>query len=561
MIRAIAMRAGSSTKHPALRFELSAVTIFVGPNNSGKSRTLLEIEQYIRNARTPVRAVLDSLEFEAWEKAELETVIESLRSAPGPNESQNAGYVFLSRMSAQHGAVQRINMHKESLLREALNPNVTRDQYAHFISLFTTKLDGRSRLELAREQPAGDLQGNPANTLAQLFADNSKREILRRIVFEALEKYLVIDPTNMGQLRLRLSSRPPDDESEERNWDSRAQSFHSKAYPVADASDGVKAFVGIMATLVAGSPRIILLDEPEAFLHPTLSAKLGKEVANSMQHTGGRMFVATHSASFLMGCVQAGAAVNIVRLTYDYEQASARLLSREKLTHLMRSPLLRSIGVLSALFYNVVVVTEGDADRAFYQEINERLLAAGDARGIPGCLFLNAQNKQTIWEIVRPLRELGIPAVGIVDIDIIKEGGTVWMKPLEGAFVPQLNHLALQAQRGELHRAFQATGMDMKRDGGISLLDEGGQEACRNLFGQMAEYGVFVVERGELEAWLPALGATRTKSKWLVEVFTTMGDDPSSDTYVRPQVGDVWEFLGSISRWARSPWRKGIPET
>lgn len=40
----------------------------------------------------------------------------------------------------------------------------------------------------------------------------------------------------------------------------------------------------------------------------------------------------------------------------------------------MQNPLLRSIGVFNALFYNAVVVTEADADRAFYQEINERLL-------------------------------------------------------------------------------------------------------------------------------------------------------------------------------------------
>jgi hypothetical protein len=37
----------------------------------------------------------------------------------------------------------------------------------------------------------------------------------------------------------------------------------------------------------------------------------------------------------------------------------------------MRNPLLRSTGVLSGLFYEFVIVTEADADRAFYQEIND----------------------------------------------------------------------------------------------------------------------------------------------------------------------------------------------
>ena len=51
-------------------------------------------------------------------------------------------------------------------------------------------------------------------------------------------------------------------------------------------------------------------------------------------------------------------------------------------------------------------------------------------------LFINAQNKQTVWDIVRPLRELGIPTVGVVDVDILSEGGTNFTKVLTGAFVP-----------------------------------------------------------------------------------------------------------------------------
>ena len=45
------------------------------------------------------------------------------------------------------------------------------------------------------------------------------------------------------------------------------------------------------------------------------------------------------------------------------------------------------------------------------------------------------------------------PAAGVVDIDVLKEGGTVWKKPLEGAFVPQLSHGSLQAERAALLEA------------------------------------------------------------------------------------------------------------
>jgi hypothetical protein len=58
--------------------------------------------------------------------------------------------------------------------------------------------------------------------------------------------------------------------------------------------------------------------------------------------------------------------------------------------------------------------------------INDRLLKYADGKGIPNCLFLHAQNKQTVKTIIKPLRKLGIPVAGIVDIDILKEGGVVW---------------------------------------------------------------------------------------------------------------------------------------
>jgi len=336
--------------------------------------------------------------------------------------------------------------------------------------------------------------------------------------------------------------------------------FHGAATPIEESSDGVKAFVGMLITLIAGEPKITLVDEPEAFLHPALSARLGKEITSALTGTNRRVIVSTHSANFLMGCVQGGAAINIVRLTYDYKTATARLLATEKLTPLMRNPLLRSIGVLNALFYNAVIVTEADADRAFYQEINERLLFAKDPRGIEGCLFLNAQNKQTVWDIVHPLRELGIPAAGIVDIDVLKEGGAVWQKPLHGAFIPALSHAALSLERSNILKAFEATGKDMKRDGGVQILSSSDREACVSFFSKLAEYGIFVVPSGEIEAWLRNLNVSRNKGTWLTTIFEAMGDDPQASNYVRPSTGDVWDFVGAIQGWVKNSIRKGIPD-
>ena len=561
MLKRLVLKAGSGPKQPPLDLQLSPVTIFVGPNNGGKSRALMEIEAWVTRAQPPEGKVIDKVEFEPLTLVELESEIEKIKVEPALSENINPENILISKLKPQDNSGARLQIYRPGLEIEAQNPNAQhRHHYSSFLSLFTLRLDGKNRLALTEQLPAGDLQHIAQNHLAQLFKDNLARSEVRRVVFEAFGKYFVIDPTNVGQLRIRLSSRPPIDEREERGWDSASVAFHSKATLINEASDGVKAFVGMLTTLVAGEPKITLIDEPEAFLHPALCARLGKEITSSLNGSNRRLFVATHSASFLMGCVQGGAAINIVRVTYDYSSATARLLTKEKLTPLMRNPLLRSVGVLNALFYNSVVVTEADADRAFYQEINERLLLSKDPRGLEGCLFLNAQNKQTVWDIVRPLRELGIPAIGIVDIDVLKDGGVVWQKPMDGAFVPSLSHSALALERSVLLKAFETTGKDMKRDGGIQLLSPSDGEACLNFFAKLAEYGVFIVPNGEVESWLQALSVSRNKATWLSTIFQAMGEDPNSAGYIRPSPGDVWEFIGEIRSWVANPNRKGIPD-
>ena len=225
-----------------------------------------------------------------------------------------------------------------------------------------------------------------------------------------------------------------------------------------------------------------------------------------------------------MGCIQSGTPVNIVRLTYRDKVATARVLKNEDLLELMRNPLLRSTRVLEGLFYEFVIVTEGDTDRAFYQEINQRLLDHKPEWGIPNCLFLNAQNKQTVHTILTPLRNLGIPAAGIVDIDVLKEGGTTWANFLEGGFVPELTRNSLALLRSDVKKTLNGTNKDMKRDGGVELLNDSDREAANNLCDQLQEYGLFIVRKGEVESWLPNLGVSVRSSSWLIDIFQKMGD-------------------------------------
>jgi hypothetical protein len=268
--------------------------------------------------------------------------------------------------------------------------------------------------------------------------------------------------------------------------------------------------------------------------------------------------VATHSAQFILGCLHSGIPINIIRLTFKAGVATARVLPSSDVAAVMRAPLLRSVGAVSGLFHEHVVVVESDTDRAFYQEVNERLLKFDNGRGIANCLFLNAQSWQTIRRIMAPLRQMGIPAACIYDLDVVLNGGSEWTQMLRDAAVPEVQINSLLALRAAIALATKECSGSIKRSG-ISILAGSNREALENLLSELARYGIFFVPVGECEAWLKHLKIDGHATEWLVRMFETLGDDPKGAQYAKPEAGDVWDFIATVRAWLSDPRRKGIP--
>jgi hypothetical protein len=552
MIEKLKLKFGSSPTQPNLEIDVNPITIFVGPNNSGKSQVLRDIVTFCHGGNVNGN-ILERILITAIGDIDNEINKITLRPNDGENISDGTSVIFGKR-GIRH------NWNREALGNLLTNPYQSFSQFCEvFLRYNVIPLEGSNRLQMINAEGTGDLK-QPVNKLQVLFTDEEKRQEVRRIVFDAFKTYFTLDPTSGGQLFIRLSDTEPTAVLE-RSLTDEALDYHRNNLPIESTSDGVKAFIGLIISIIADDPKIITLDEPEAFLHPSLSFKLGKEIGNILKNDGSkRLFVATHSGNFLMGCIQSGVPINIVWLTYSNRVPTARLLPSEKISKLIKHPLLRSVGTLNGLFYEYVIVTESDSDRAFYQEINERLLQFSPERGIPNCLFLNAQNKQTIHEILKPLREMGIPSVGIADIDVIKEGGANWSNFINCGFLPEVSKQETETSRARIKTKFDEKAIDFKRNGGINVLDAPDREACNNLFERLEEYGVFVVRNGELESWLKPLGATGHSPKWLIEIFEKMGEDSNSTEYLKPDAGDVWDFIGRIRTWFTNPNRKGIPD-
>lgn len=407
-----------------------------------------------------------------------------------------------------------------------------------------------------KDGPLTRFRDQPQSRLDLLWRDKATLEKFRSRIFEMFALYPVIQAHVNLQLRLSRVT-PPEGIEAMRTTDS--EEFMESAEQIHQISDGTRTYVGLWGHIYSGNERLLFLDEAGAFLHPPLARKLGKQLTQLAAERRGHVFAATHSPDFVLGCIQAGHPANVIRLTYRNEVSTARLLSADDLLPLMRDPLLRSANILSGLFHEGVVVCEADADRAFYQEINERLLDVGE--GVESCHFVNAQNWQTIPRIATALRRLGIPAALLVDLDAVIHKDTP--KLLTAAGIPETVAHSLGQLRGDLNTRISDR-TRLKRDG-LAIVPVDQREGWNYYLRTLAEYGIFVVPVGELEGWFPDLGVPRpasgeSKGEWITQIFARMGSDATSPEYIRPAGDGPWAFVREITRWLADPQRRGLSE-
>ncbi len=433
------------------------------------------------------------------------------------------------------------------------------------ISKSVLYLDGLARLRMTRGAEINAIDApldDEAPPIIAILRRPDLRDYLRSLTVDALDAFLVIDIVTRTPTAIwRLSKEEPED-GLENSYTEAAAEYHRNAQPLAERSDGIHAFVGILASVLAKPTDFICIDEPEAFLHPPLIRKLARRLSDLAQDTQRQFFIATHSSDLLEKCVTSGAEVNIIRLTHAQDRSTARLLDSSALRDLALDPLLRSEATLTALFHDGAVICESASDRVLYQEINERLLHSDDEDALDSCAYLNAQNWQTIARMMEPLRKMGVAAAAIVDADVLF--GDELNTLLKAAQVDRITREGWLNQRNSLRKKIaERLKLDVKKTqlkgDIIQTLTRSELKTLRTLRSAIAQHGVFFVPVGELEDWLTPLGLKRIsdKGKWLRQALDRLGRDPRSDSYVHPADDDIWAFVREVNSWILDPDREG----
>lgn len=546
--------AGPSPSDPPLTLSPSNIVILVGPNNSGKSLALREIEAICCGKHVDSKIIKKITEHYSSSPEEIVDLMKRFESTAPPGNAITPGNFWVYQHSfSQESSVKNFQLEAERL-RSALQNKDLKILRSWVLAFYTVRLDGRTRFFLTDPKGTGDLQQQPQNHLWALFKDDQARNRVRELTEKAFGLHFVIDPTGMTKFKIRMSTSKPLSSDQEQSLNQMARTFHAQAAEISSLSDGIQAFVGLVSAVMSLDHKILLIDEPEAFLHPPLSRRLGSDLTKIAKEREATLVISTHSAPFVMGCVESSENVNIVRLTYENGLASARKLDPSELKDIFKSALLRSTNVIQGLFHRAVVVTESDSDRAFYDEINRRLIMSN--RGINDALFLNAQNMTTVARVVAPLRRLGIPAAAIVDFDFITQKGINWDTLINACEIPEEEHNELRNERDYFLNIFKnkpnTNGKSQLKMGGVSSLSDTEKERFHKFNNKLSDKGLFIVPNGELESWLSSLGVTGHGTSWLINIFNAIGDNDDAQNFLSAKNDDVWEFLDQISTWVNT---------
>ena len=323
--------------------------------------------------------------------------------------------------------------------------------------------------------------------------------------------------------------------------------------PLDEQGDGMRSLMGQLLPVVTGAYRIILLDEPEAFLHPPQAHALGVELGKLSVENGVQILIATHDRALLTGLLDSQVDVSVVRLARHDGTPTARRLDAQQLRSLWSDPVLKYTNVLDGLFHRLVVVAEAEGDCAY---LSAALDCEGRSEGpLPRneVLFVPTGGKDGIPKVCKALTGVGVPTVAAPDLDVLSDqsklrilveslGGEwtsdlqqLWKEATEGirgsrepATVDQVLRAinnALESRKGEKYsaeikedveaqmRTSESPWSQVKRHG-LSMFKGQERTAVNSLLERLDSIGLVLVREGELERLAPDV-AVRKGPGWL----------------------------------------------
>ena len=385
-------------------FKPTDKVILVGPNNSGKSQTLREIINIADKGDKANKMVIQTMEVS---KKGSQKDIEAFLKKEGRKVEDRYN----------RGAYQ----YKDWItnLKDLSNwedPYLTNGLARGFIK----NIEVNDRLEILAYQESFNNEKIKFGPRSVLYEHPELMEEINDFFHEAFGQNVMFDYRGGYLLPIHVGDFPDMREAIDRIGNEYVKAVRDN--PLLDEQgDGVKSYAGLLFEVIVFDRDMILIDEPEAFLHPPQMRRLGEMLAAKVR---GQLFIATHSSDIVRGLLE-GKQGN-VRILRIHREANKNIVTEadpEVIRVLWKKPILRYSNALEGLFHEQVIICEDDSDCRLVNSVGDHVSSKYDQW--KDTAYIPAGGKHQIPKIASVLRPIGVPLKAIFDIDFLAEENLV----------------------------------------------------------------------------------------------------------------------------------------
>lgn len=504
---------------------LGGILALVGPNNAGKTFFLKSLRSHLHSAEveevSPGNGIIKSIQL-VWQGSN-EAIIQTLRERTEQNFRQ-VGNSFQPNNKIKYSGGSIIG---ENSYRQQVGNN---SYLGKFTDLFLEFDDALGRIHETDLQKQISPATHTEPSLVQLARENpAEDEKIKHYFYRIFHKELSYYDLGHGQVGFLLAPALQNGPSMGSAIDKRTQDYMKTSQKIWLQGLGMRSVLGLLLRIFAGGKEIIIIDEPEAFLHPPQASALGDVLAEIAADGGKQIILATHDRNILNGLTKSSRRnVSIQRVARQDNETAIRSISATTLDDVRDRSLIRYSPLLDSLFSQVTILVENEKDAFFYSESIGYLIESrgGDYQNftVDDILFLSTSGKGGLARTAELLTSLHSSAIVACDFDLLVNPQQ-FEDVLEGICKdPDKLHSTKEKYHSLVSLIFAESDTEQKhredkfkhfKNSGIKSDFSDFNDKFKELLIDLDALGICLNHLGELEDFKPELTGKKTKTEWV----------------------------------------------